>query len=171
MCGGVEFEWHNEKVRTFFPNPNAKLPVIRKDGELELVSWGRRNDENTPDAEGFPVNGWARYETFLNPESSWRKFRHKEVKIAVPLFMEKDENGKSHWFRLEKNEYIRGLLLIINGRWRVYVLTTEPPEVATPYLESHQGMTDLFGELNTTPAKIHHRWPLTGSLENKERAY
>jgi len=167
MCGGVEYTWENQTIRTYFPNPNAKLPVLRKDGELELVTWGRRNEENTPQSEGFPINGWIRYETYLNPESSWRKFRHKEVKILVPHFMEKDESGKSHWFSLQNQEYIRGILIVLNGLWRVYVLTGEPPKTATPYLSDQNSMGDLFGALDTEPVRIHHRWPLTGhfSLE------
>jgi len=164
MCGGVEYQWNDQAMRIYFPTPNAQLPVIRKDGQLELVTWGRRTEENTPEAEGFPVNGWVRYESYLNPQSSWRNFRHKEVKIAVPHFMEKDQNGKSHWFSLQSNEYIRGLLLIIENRWRVYVMTSEPPEESTPYLQEQSFHDDLFGAIPTRPVEIHHRWPMTGKL-------
>ena len=160
MCGGVEYQWEGKTVRTFFPNPNAQLPVVRRDGALELVTWGRRTEEETTEAQGFPVNGWVRHESFLNPNSSWHQFRYKEVRIAVPHFMEKDDSGKSHWFSLQDNEYLRGLLIIVNGHWRVYVMTTEPPAQATPYLQNEAAMDDLFGALPTEPVRIHQRWPM-----------
>lgn len=162
MCGGVEYDWQGQTRRTFFPNPNAQVPVVRKDGDIELVTWGRRTEEDSADAQGFPINGWVRHESFLNPNSSWRQYRHKEVKIAIKHFMEKDDVGKSHWFSLQEDEYLRGLLLVIEKRWRVYVLTTEPPKIATPYIQNQNGIEDLFGALPTEPVRIHERWPMTG---------
>jgi len=31
-----------EVKKIYFPNPYAQLPILKKDGELALVTWGRR---------------------------------------------------------------------------------------------------------------------------------
>lgn len=158
MCGGVEFDWQGESKRVFFPYPNAQLPVVRRDGEIELVTWGRRTEENDAEAQDFPVNGWARLDSYEKPNSMWQRYRHKLVRIAIDGFMEKDEKGKSHWFAMPDGQCLQGLLLVVNGKWRVYVMTTTPPENSIPKIDSIN--QDLFGAIATEPVQIHQRWPL-----------
>jgi len=52
--------------------------------------------------------------------------------------MEKDNQGKSHWYGLNPGEFIQGLLAQVGVEKRVYVVTV-PPEAENAY--------------------IHHRWP------------
>ncbi|CAN8140632.1 conserved hypothetical protein [uncultured Thiomicrorhabdus sp.] len=162
MCGGVEFDWQGENKRMFFPYPNAQLPVVRRDGAIEMVTWGRRTEENDAEAQAFPVNGWARLDSYEKPNSMWQRYRHKLVRIAIDGFMEKDDKGKSHWFSMPDGECLQGLLLVVEGKWRVYVMTTTPPENAIPKIDSANH--DLFGALETEPVQIHQRWPLHTQL-------
>ena len=53
MCGGIEYQ--DQKI--YFPQPDARLPVRLRDGQVTWITWGRRKDE----AIGkFPNGGWAR---------------------------------------------------------------------------------------------------------------
>ncbi|CAN8139550.1 conserved hypothetical protein [uncultured Thiomicrorhabdus sp.] len=136
--------------------------MVRRDGEIEMVTWGRRTEENDAEAQAFPVNGWARLDSYEKPNSMWQRYRHKLVRIAIDGFMEKDDKGKSHWFSMPDGECLQGLLLVVEGKWRVYVMTTTPPENAIPKIDSANH--DLFGALETEPVQIHQRWPLHTQL-------
>jgi hypothetical protein len=47
--------------------------------------------------------------------------------------MEKDHEGKSHWFDLVKGQWIQGLVAIEKQEQRLYVVTIEPePEHHIP---------------------------------------
>ena len=132
MCGGVTFEYQGEDFRIYFPNPNAVLPVRLKSGAHELIPWGRRREQ-----QGLlPVGGWARLDSIY--AGRWDKWFPVPVKIDLTSFMEKDYEGKSHWFDLMKGQYIQGLIARDKGEQRVYVVTIPPePELAD----------------------IHDRWP------------
>lgn len=34
MCGGAHFQYGEEYMRMYFPNPKAMLPVLKKDGSI-----------------------------------------------------------------------------------------------------------------------------------------
>ncbi|WP_178124455.1 hypothetical protein [Spartinivicinus ruber] len=122
MCGGAEFVQNQERYRVFFPNPNAKLPVLQRDGSVVMVPWGRR--ENQPGSS--PQGGWARLESIQR--CAWQPFNPRPVKIVVTSFMEKDETEQSRWFPLEAHEIIQGLLATEGNIQRVYVVTEPHPE-------------------------------------------
>lgn len=86
MCGGVRYTINNETVRVYFPNPQAQLPILMKDGNISLLPWGRRKEQ-----EGkLPLGGWARLDS-INA-GKWEYVQPTPVKIAVDAFMEKDHN-------------------------------------------------------------------------------
>ncbi|MDR4516164.1 MAG: hypothetical protein MRK00_02055 [Nitrosomonas sp.] len=41
MCGGIE----NHAVKIYFPNPQARLPVRLRSGNVTWVIWGNRKKE------------------------------------------------------------------------------------------------------------------------------
>lgn len=122
MCGGVEYNHQGRDFKIYFPNPYAKLPVQKKTGDVELVSWGRREGQ----AGNLPKGGWARKESI--DKGVWRNWQPKPVKIRVHRFMEKDNQKSSHWFDLDEHHFIQGLLARCNQEQRVYVVTEIPPE-------------------------------------------
>ena len=86
MCGGVRYTIKKQTVRVYFPNPQAQLPILMKDGNISLLPWGRRKEQ-----EGnLPLGGWARLDS-INA-GKWEYVHPIPVKIAVDAFME-----KSHW--------------------------------------------------------------------------
>lgn len=120
MCGGVTFIYQGKEQTVYFPRPNAQIPVHMRTGEIQLLTWGRRQSEQGH----LPLGGWARLESIK--AQRWNKFFPKPVKIAVDSFMEKDLEGKSHWFILVEGQYIQGLLASYQEERRVYVVTIEP---------------------------------------------
>ena len=132
MCGGVRYTIKNETLRLYFPNPQAKLPVLMRDGNISLLPWGRRKDQ-----EGnLPLGGWARLDS-INA-SKWEYVRPTPVKIKVDAFMEKDHNKESCWFDMREGTYLQGLYAQLNDENRIYVVTVEPDEITK---------------------QIHDRWP------------
>jgi putative SOS response-associated peptidase YedK len=126
MCGGVEYQSFNPKTgrvesrRTYFPIPKAQLPVVGSKGAA-LVTWGRREGEF--EELGLPKGGWARLDSL--EKGKWNRYHPQPVIIPVSEFMEKDKNGKSHWFKLKEDEVIRGVGVVAAGKAFVYVVTTD----------------------------------------------
>ena len=89
MCGGVQFDINGQTIKTFFPNPRARLPVLSRNGSLIQVPWGIR--EQQPGRS--PLGGWARLESIKT--GIWERFNPKPVKIVVDAFMEKDSDDNS----------------------------------------------------------------------------
>ena len=119
MCGGIEYQ--DQKV--FFPQPDARLPVRLRDGN---VTWGMRKNESIGK---FPNGGWARLNSIQN--GKWKPWRPRPVLIVADQFMEKDQEKQSHWVELDKSMVIQGLLAERNKEQRVYVVTVNtPPEYA-----------------------------------------
>lgn len=116
----------------FFPNPKAALPVLKQDGQIILLPWGRRKKQTGQ----LPVTGWARIESIYS--GKWDCFFPTPVKIPALSFMEKDFEGASHWYDLQRGQFIQGLVAKVGNERRVYVVTLEP-------------------ELEMV--EIHSRWP------------
>lgn len=132
MCGGVYFKHGDAVLRVFFPNPRAELPILMQGGNIQLLAWGRRQKQPGQ----LPATGWARLDAIY--AGRWDKFFPIPVKIPVLSFMEKDLEGQSHWYDMQKGQFIQGLIARNNNERRVYVVIIEP-------------------ELED--AQIHSRWP------------
>lgn len=138
MCAGVEIEGQEKAARIYFPVPTATLPVLMRDGSVARMRWGARKEEPAPETGGarWPKGGWARLESIKS--GRWNAYDPQPVKIPAKGYMEKDGEGRSHWFRLEPGEYIQGLVARVGEERRVYVVTVSaPPKFA----------------------HIHDRWP------------
>jgi len=97
--------------------------VLKKDGEIEWVTWGKRNEE---DALAFPNGGWARLDSIK--EGKWQRYQPRPVLLPIQSFMEKDAEKVSHWFNLQPGQLVQGLLTVNNAQPRVYVVTTDTPD-------------------------------------------
>ena len=123
MCGGVKYTDKQNKAWTvYFPSPKAALPVLKKNGEIEWVTWGKRKEENVP---AFPNGGWARLDSIK--EGKWQRYQPRPVLLPIQSFMEKDAEKVSHWFDMKAGEVVQGLLTAHDGVARVYVVTTDTP--------------------------------------------
>lgn len=131
MCGGIQYTYQGSVIRTYFPNPKAKLPLRTREGEIELMPWGRRKKQ----IGELPMGGWARLES-IN-KGVWDRWFPKPVKIILDQFMEKDIEGSNHWYELTKGQWVQGLLARYNDEKRVYVVTVVPE----------------------MPDAVHDRWP------------
>ena len=131
MCGGVYFQYLGELQRMYFPNPKAVLPIRTRAGEVQLLPWGRRQQQ----AGKLPLGGWARLDAIH--AGRWDRWFPRPVKLPVHSFMEKDIAGNSHWYDLMAGQFIQGLVARNDAERRVYIVTITPE------------MSDA----------VHERWP------------
>ena len=120
MCGGVYYSANDQDTRVYFPNPKARLPVKKRNGDIELLAWGRRREQ----AGSLPAGGWARLDSIY--AGRWDRWFPVPVKVPVKSFMEKDLEGHSHWYDLTKGQWIQGLVARYEHERRIYVVTVEP---------------------------------------------
>jgi len=122
MCGGIQYQDH----KIYFPQPDARLPVLLRSDGVTWVTWGNRKKEANRD---FPNGGWARLDSIKT--GKWKPWHQKPVLIIADQFMEKDHDEQSHWIELDKTMAIQGLLAERKKEQRVYVVTIDtPPEYA-----------------------------------------
>ena len=81
MCDGIEY--HGDKI--YFPNPQARLPVRLRNGNVTWVTWGNRKIEAN---RNFPNGGWVRLDLIC--AGKWNPLLpdNKPILIAADQFME-----------------------------------------------------------------------------------
>lgn len=125
MCGGIQYQEH----KIYFPQNDARLSVLLRNGGVTWITWGRREKEAIGQ---FPNGGWARLDSIKS--SKWKPWHPRPVLIPADQFMEKDQDGQSHWIDLDSRMVIQGLLAERKQEQRVYVVTINtPPENAWIY--------------------------------------
>lgn len=119
---------HQNKIHTMhFSRANAVLPVKLKNGEIKLVRWGRRQQENSE----MPVGGWARLDAIH--DGKWSQYLPKPVCLPVTKFMKTDYEGHAHWFEISKGQYMQGMLIHEQNEYRAYIVTVIPELLDIPY--------------------------------------
>jgi hypothetical protein len=119
MCESIYYHHLGTDIRQVFPNPTAVLPVKLKRGAI-LLPWGRRQTQ----AGVLPLGGWARLDSIH--AGRWDRFFPKSVKLPVASFMQRDIEGREHWYELIKGQYIQGLVAREGQERRVYIVTITP---------------------------------------------
>ena len=119
MCGGVCYSHAGQDARVFFPNPQAWLPVQTRSGQT-LLPWGRRQQQ----AGKLPLGGWARLDSIYG--GRWDRWFPTPVKLPISSFMERDIEGRKHWYELTKGQWIQGLIARDGHEQRLYIVTIEP---------------------------------------------
>lgn len=112
---------HQAKIHTvYFSRSNALLPVKLANGEIKLVTWGRRQKENSE----MPLGGWARLNAIH--DGKWSLYSPKPVRLPINKFMKMDYEGHVHWYDIIKGQWIQGLLAHEGDEYRVYIVTIIP---------------------------------------------
>jgi hypothetical protein len=66
----------------YFPSPKSALPVLKINGEIEWITWGRRKEDDMPE---FPNGGWARLDSIK--EGKWQRYQPRPVLLPFnPLW-------------------------------------------------------------------------------------
>jgi hypothetical protein len=127
MPESVIFQYQNKVHTISFTQGKAVLPVKLKNNECGLVTWGRREHENSE----MPLGGWARLSSIKNEKNShWNMYLPKPVKILADKFMEKDFEGRPCWYEVTKGKCIQGLLAQHENEFRVYIVTIDPEDLS-----------------------------------------
>lgn len=120
MPEAVIFTHHDKIHNVQFARPRAMLPVKLANEEVKLVTWGRRQQENSE----MPLGGWARLPAIH--DGKWSLYSPKPVRLAITKFMKLDFEGNVHWYEVTKDQYIQGLLAQNDNEYRVYIVTIIP---------------------------------------------
>lgn len=125
MPEAVIFNYQNQSHTIYFTNTKAVLPVKLKTGACKLITWGRRENENSE----LPLGGWARLVNIKNDKDTiWNMYFPKPVRIPIEKFMEKNFEGKPCWYEVTKGNYLQGLIAQYENEFRVYIVTIDPEE-------------------------------------------
>lgn len=126
MPEAVIYPYHQKIITVSFNQAGAMLPVKLKNGDLQLVAWGKRENENCE----MPLGGWARLASIKNLKNNrWSLYFPKPVQIPILKFMEKDFEGKACWYEVTKGKLIQGLLAKNENDYRVYIVTIDPEDL------------------------------------------
>lgn len=67
----------NKTWTVYLPSPKVALPVIKKLGEIEWITWGERKEENL---HYFPNGGWARLDSI---HVSFKEAPARKLKLNI----------------------------------------------------------------------------------------
>ena len=125
MPEAVIFTYQQKTYTIYYSQANAKLPLQLKNGEIKLVTWGRRENENSE----LPLGGWARLVNIKSENNKWNMYLPRAVRIPINKFMEKNFEGKSCWYEVTKGKCVQGLLAQIDNEYRLYIVTIDPEDL------------------------------------------
>lgn len=126
MPEAVIFTYQSKTYTVFFTQTSAVLPVKLKNGDIRLITWGRRENENSE----MPLGGWARLNNIKDEKNNrWNMYLPKPVQIPIDKFMERNFEGKSCWYEITKGKCMQGLLAKEQNEYRLYVVTIDPEDL------------------------------------------
>lgn len=120
MPESVMYHYQGKIITAHFARPKALLPVRLHTGEIKLVTWGRRQQENSE----MPLGGWARLNSIY--DGKWGQYLPKPVRLPIYKFMKTDFEGRVHWYDVVKGQWLQGLLAHVDNEYRVYIVTIVP---------------------------------------------
>lgn len=120
MAEGVMYLYQQQTHTVYFSNPSAMLPVRLVDGQIKLMTWGRRKSQTGE----LPLGGWAHLQAIY--KGKWDIYIPKPIRLPIIKFMEKDFEGNTHWYDVTPGQWIQGLLAHEGDEYRVYIVTITP---------------------------------------------
>jgi hypothetical protein len=120
MPEAVVYQHQGKTCAVYFARAKALLPVRLANGEIKLVTWGRRQQENSE----MPLGGWARLNAIH--DGKWSLYLPKPVRLPIDKFMKTDYEGNPHWYEITRGQWMQGLLAHEGDEYRVYIVTIIP---------------------------------------------
>ncbi len=118
----------------------ARLPVLRKDGRIELITWGLPFGQMSHKA---PAGGCASLDAIRS--GMWKRYGVRPAKIAADRFAALDSAGEEHWTDLAAGLALQGALIAVDNKiqtatagsqiLRVYIVTEPPGALGSGKLE------------------------------------
>lgn len=118
MCSGIELDGE----MFLWSDPDVRLPVLLKDGDLTWLRWGERHGARD---SAFHEGPCARLESIR--ARKWDAYSPRPVRIPVDRYMERDPKGRPYWVKVAPGQTLQGLVASHDGEQRIYVVTIPAP--------------------------------------------
>lgn len=122
MCHKIIFNYKNQDRQVSFDNPKACVPVLLRNGQINLFPWGKHRYV----AGDLPLGGWLHLDEIY--QGKWDKFFPKPVKLPIKAFLVRDLEDQARWFHLPHGKWIQGLMASAKNQRIVYIVTLAPNE-------------------------------------------
>lgn len=118
MCQAIRFTIHNQSITVNFADPNPCVPVLMRNGNLQIIPWG-----NPSKIHSFFPPGSTVHINDLRLDKL-RYFHPRAVSILCQAYMLLDENNHERWFDLEtQNKHgLKAITTRVNDKDRVYIV-------------------------------------------------
>lgn len=122
MCQAIRFTIHNQSITVNFADPNPCVPILMRNGNLQIAPWGNPSKIHSFFPPGSTVH--------IN-DLRLNKLRHHQprtVAIICDAYMLLDENNNENWFELDgKSKHgLKATTATVNDKDRVYVVVRSP---------------------------------------------
>jgi len=118
MCEKVIYYHHEKSLTAAFNKPQAKLPVLLRNGKNLLLPWGNNRKR---DKEQFPLGACVRLKDIHSGNYDWHF--PKPVRLNLKFFFIRDNKGIGKWFELPTYKWVQGMLINEKDDMRVYIVT------------------------------------------------
>jgi len=140
MCDAVSYRFNGEKYKIRFRDSRAKLPVRMRNGQLRLLTWGRRKREQG----NLPLGGWTQLASVQ--KGDWNEFFPKPVKLGLMAFMMMDGEEQPQWFDMTKGQCVQGLVARYERECRLYIVCILPEGLDKEFCRWPRVVNDLWGQ-------------------------
>ncbi|MBN46283.1 MULTISPECIES: hypothetical protein [unclassified Methylophaga] len=118
MCQAIRFTIHNQSITVNFTDPNPCVPILMRNGNLQIMPWG-----NPSEIHSFYPPG----ATIHIDELRMNKFRHhhpRSVSISCNAYMLIDEKNQHRWFELDgkSQQGLKAVTATVIDKDRIYIL-------------------------------------------------
>lgn len=122
LCHGISYREADDNIHAFFTENQATLPVKMRQGQCSQMPWGRKAE----DPGSLPYGGWASLESIH--AGRWEAFSPRPVQIAATGHVQQDKDGENHYFELQENQILQGLMAQDREQQVIYLVTVQTPK-------------------------------------------
>jgi len=168
MPYAVEYFREGKRIVASCDVRGVELPVRLRGGMIRMYRWGSFGEEYVADETPGLLHRWPEgAHVSLNTIRSgeWWQLKPQPVKVAVAGFrVSHSKLGApiGDWIRLKPGEFLQGALTQRLGDFRIYLVTTDPPE-------AHASVTDPWPRIVSAANSRRRLGDEKGKFDEPER--
>jgi hypothetical protein len=168
MPYAVEYFREGRRIIASCDVRGVELPVRLRGGVIRMYRWGSFGEEYVADETPGLLQRWpegAHVSLDTIKSGDWWQLKPQPVKIAVAGFRishSKLGTPISDWIKLKPGEFLQGALTQRLGDFRLYLVTTDPPE-------HHAGVTDPWPRIVSAANSRRRQSDEKGKFDESER--